>query len=89
MLIMRNKSISGSIIGGLPATQVIYHKFASIKSRLIQACIDFCHKHNIIPKTKLITDKDLDGVYEELRGKNDSVCRFYLNLIYYYEGVIK
>ena len=41
----------------------------------IQACIDFCHKHNIIPKTRLITNKDLDGVYEDLRGKNDSVLR--------------
>ena len=43
---------------------------------IIQDCIDFCHKHNIIPKTRLITNKDLDRVYDELRGKNDAVLRF-------------
>merc|ERR1711994_1225544 len=46
-LIMKSLAIAGSIIGGLPATQ---------------DCIDFCHKHKIVPKTNLITLTDLDKV---------------------------
>lgn len=64
-LMFSNLSLAGSAIGGVKETQ---------------ECIDFCHKHNIVPKTKLITAKDLDKVYEELRGKNDSVLRNVLDI---------
>jgi len=64
-LIMKSLAIAGSIIGGLPATQ---------------DCIDFCHKHRIVPKTNLITLTDLDKVYEDLKSKNDSVVRNVLDL---------
>ena len=59
-LLFQSLSISGSIIGGMPNTQRV---------------IDFCHEHNIVPKIKIITAKDLDKVYEELSKKNDSILR--------------
>ena len=60
-LMFKKISIAGSLIGGLPETQ---------------DCIDFCHKHNIIPKIKIVTSKDLDGVYENLSSKNDTLIRY-------------
>ena len=59
-LMMRKLSISGSLIGGIPETQ---------------DCIDFCHKHNIVPKIKTVTWGDLDQVYLDLSSKNDSIIR--------------
>jgi len=64
-LSFKNYGLAGSIIGGLPDTQRV---------------MDFCHKHNIVPKTKMITAKDLDRVYEELNTKNDSILRNVLDL---------
>jgi len=64
-LMMKKLSIAGCLIGGLPETQ---------------DCIDFCHKHNIIPKIKLITSKDLDGVYAALSEKNDAIIRNVLDI---------
>jgi len=58
-------SIAGSLIGGLPETQ---------------ECIDFCMKHNIIPKIKIVTSKDLGEVYKELASKNDSIIRNVLDI---------
>ena len=37
--------------------------------------IDFCHKHNIVPKMKLITANELDKTYGDLSNKNDSIVR--------------
>ena len=59
-LLARSLTVSGSIIGGVPNTQRV---------------IDFCHEHNIVPKIKLVTAKDLDKVYEELSQKNDTILR--------------
>ena len=59
-LLFKALSICGSIIGGMPNTQRV---------------IDFCHEHNIVPKIKLITAKELDNTYEELSKKNDSILR--------------
>jgi uncharacterized zinc-type alcohol dehydrogenase-like protein len=64
-LIYRKLVITGSIIGGLPETQ---------------ECIDFCHAHSIVPKTKLITADQLDSVYELLNTKNDSIVRNVLDI---------
>jgi len=64
-LMFRKLSIAGSLIGGLSETQ---------------DCIDFCHRKNIIPKIKLVTVKDLDGVYNNLRTKNDSLIRNVLDI---------
>ena len=46
-LMFSNLSLSGSFIGTIKETQ---------------DCMDFCHKHKIIPKTKLVTYKELDKV---------------------------
>ena len=59
-LMFKKISIAGSLIGGLPETQ---------------DCIDFCHKHNIVPKINIITSKELDSVYETLATKNDTIIR--------------
>ena len=59
-LLFKSLSICGSIIGGMPNTQKV---------------IDFCHEHNIVPKIKLITAKELDKTYDELSKKNDSIMR--------------
>jgi len=59
-LMMKKLSIAGSLVGGMPETQ---------------DCIDFCHKHNIVPKIKLVTSNELDGVFKLLHGKNDSIIR--------------
>ena len=60
LLQLKKISIAGSLVGGLPETQ---------------DCIDFCHKHSIIPKIKLVNSRDLDDVYKALSGKNDSITR--------------
>ena len=57
--------ITGSTIGGLADTQ---------------KCIDFCHKHKIVPKIKLVTAKDIDDVYASLSQKNDSIVRNVLDI---------
>jgi len=65
LLQLRKISIAGSLVGGLPETQ---------------DCIDFCHKHGIIPKIKLVNSGDLDDVYKALSGKNDSIIRNVLDI---------
>eukprot|EP00090_Calanus_glacialis_P010418 TRINITY_DN1879_c0_g1_i1.p1 TRINITY_DN1879_c0_g1~~TRINITY_DN1879_c0_g1_i1.p1 ORF type:complete len:373 (-),score=97.18 TRINITY_DN1879_c0_g1_i1:75-1193(-) len=64
-LMFRKLTIAGSLIGGLPETQ---------------ACIDFCSKHKIVPKIKMVTAKDLGTVYKELQTKNDSIVRNVLDI---------
>jgi len=64
-LMMRKLSISGSLIGGIPETQ---------------DCINFCHKHNIVPKIKTVKWNDLDQVYLDLSSKNDSIIRNVLDI---------
>merc|ERR1719153_1950158 len=64
-LMFRKLSVAGSLIGGLPETQ---------------ECIDFCHKHKIIPKIKIVQSKDLGDVYKELQAKNDSIIRNVLDI---------
>lgn len=64
-LMFRKLSVAGSLIGGLPETQ---------------ECIDFCHKHKIIPKIKIVKSKDLGDVYKELQAKNDSIIRNVLDI---------
>ena len=60
-LMFKKLSIAGSLIGGLPETQ---------------ECIDFCHKHDIIPKIKLVNCTELERVYQELTNKNDTIIRY-------------
>ena len=64
-LIMRKVVVTGSCIGGVPETQ---------------ECIDFCQKHKIVPKTKMITADELDTVYDKLNTKNDDILRNVLDI---------
>jgi len=64
-LMFRKLSIAGSLIGGIPETQ---------------ECIDFCAKHNIVPKIKVVKSTDLDDVYKQLASKNDSIIRNVLDI---------
>ena len=64
-LLMKRIKLTGSLIGGIPETQ---------------ECMDFCAKHKILPTTKLIKASELDGVYETLRGKNDQIIRYVLDV---------
>lgn len=64
-LMFKKLSVAGSLIGGLPETQ---------------DCIDFCHRHNIVPKIKVVTANDLGEVYKELASKNDSIIRNVLDI---------
>lgn len=53
---MGRVSVAGSMIGGI---------------KNAQACVDFCHKHNIFCETKLVTINDIDDVWTNLKTKND------------------
>merc|ERR1712106_200506 len=64
-LMFRKLTIAGSLIGGMPETQ---------------DCIDFCAKHQIIPKIKIVTAAELSGVYKDLQTKNDSIVRNVLDI---------
>jgi len=64
-LMFRKLTIAGSLIGGLPETQ---------------DCIDFCAKHKIVPKIKIVTAAELSGVYKDLQTKNDSIVRNVLDI---------
>jgi len=64
-LMYRKLKITGSVIGGMKETQ---------------QCIEFCHKHNIVPKTKLITAAGISDVYKVLGSKNDSIIRHVIDI---------
>lgn len=58
-LMFQRKTISGSLIGGIKATQEV---------------IDFCNKHDIYPDIELIKAKDINGSWKALQeGKGDGV----------------
>jgi len=66
LILMRKRlNVSGSVIGGIRETQ---------------DCIDFCALNNIVSATKLITWEKLDEVFEILKGKNDQVIRYVLDI---------
>ena len=64
-LMMRKLRVTGSTIGGMLETQ---------------ECIDFCHRHKIVPRTKLVTADSLLDIYKMLNSKNDSVVRNVLDI---------
>lgn len=64
-LMFARKSISGSIIGGMKATQ---------------ECVDFCHKHNIYPDCQTVTADKLDWVWEELDKSNAAGLRYVIDI---------
>lgn len=64
-LMYRKLNITGSVIGGMPETQ---------------ECIDFCHKHKIVPQIKIVKASDISDVYKVLVSKNDSIIRHVLDI---------
>ena len=64
-LMFNKQSIAGSLIGGMVETQ---------------ECIDFCAKHNIVPKINIVKANQLDAVYQQLLGKNDAIIRNVLDI---------
>ena len=64
-LMFARKTITGSLIGGIKATQEV---------------IDFCNKHDIYPDIKLIKAKELNDAWKALEeGKGDGV-RFVVDI---------
>lgn len=64
-LMRKRIQISGSMIGGIPETQ---------------DCMDFCAKHKIFSKIKLVKASELDHVFSILEQKNDQVVRYVLDI---------
>ena len=58
-------SVSGSIIGGVEATQ---------------ECVDFCAKHKVYPDCKVIEAKEIDWAWDELRKSNADGVRFVVDI---------
>jgi uncharacterized zinc-type alcohol dehydrogenase-like protein len=64
-LVFSRKSISGSCIGGINATQ---------------ECVDFCSKHNILPDTQLVEAKEIDWAWEQLLTTNKDGIRYCIDI---------
>lgn len=63
-LIGGNKTLTGSMIGGIPQTQEM---------------LDFCSQHNIVSDIELIDIKDVENAYERML-KNDVRYRFVIDM---------
>jgi uncharacterized zinc-type alcohol dehydrogenase-like protein len=64
-LIFGRKSVAGSLIGGIKATE---------------DCLEFCAKHNITPDIEVITAEKIDWVYNELSHSNKDGIRYVLDI---------
>ena len=64
-LIPKCKSIAGSCIGGIPATEEL---------------LEFCAKHNILPDTELVEAKDIDKCWDQLLHSNKDGVRFVIDI---------
>ena len=63
-LLFGRRSLSGSIIGGLPETQEM---------------LDFCGKHNIVSDVEIIPIQKINEAYERML-KNDVKYRFVIDM---------
>ncbi|MEO6113210.1 MAG: zinc-binding dehydrogenase, partial [Sphingomicrobium sp.] len=63
-LIMANRTLAGSLIGGLPETQEM---------------LDFCGKHGILPEVETIAIDEVNHAYERLE-KGDVRYRFVIDM---------
>jgi len=64
-LIFGRKSIAGSLIGGIKATE---------------ECLEFCAQHNITPDIELVTADKIDWVYNQLCHSNKDGIRYVLDI---------
>jgi len=63
-MVVRRKSVAGSLIGGIKETQEM---------------LDFCAEHSIHPEVELIDVKDVNGAFERVK-KSDVKYRFVMDL---------
>ena len=63
-LVMRNRAIAGSLIGGLPETQEM---------------LDFCGEHGILPETETIRADQINDAWERME-KGDVRYRFVIDM---------
>jgi uncharacterized zinc-type alcohol dehydrogenase-like protein len=61
----KRQAITGSIIGGIEATQEV---------------VDFCFKHNIYPDCQTIEAKDIDWAWDQLSGLNKDGIRYVIDI---------
>ena len=60
------KSIAGSLIGGIKATQEV---------------VDFCFKHGIYPECKVIESKDINEAWKDLNeNRNADAVRYVIDI---------
>jgi len=63
-LIMKRRSLAGSLIGGIPETQEM---------------LDYCAKHNIVSDVEVINIKDINEAYERML-QGDVRYRFVIDM---------
>ena len=63
-LVLRRKSVAGSLIGGIEETQEL---------------LDFCGEHNIVSDIELINMQDINEAYERML-KSDVKYRFVIDM---------
>ncbi|MNP37082.1 Aldehyde reductase YahK [compost metagenome] len=64
LLIRNNRSIAGSLIGGIQA---------------IQELLDFCAEHQVLPSCEMIDIKDINRAFDRLQN-NDVKYRFVIDM---------
>ncbi|MBN3755614.1 NAD(P)-dependent alcohol dehydrogenase [Paraburkholderia sp. Tr-20389] len=64
LLVLNNRSISGSLIGGLPATQEL---------------LDFCAEHNVLPTCEMVDVRDINSAFKRMQA-NDVKYRFVIDM---------
>jgi len=64
-LMVSRRSVAGSFIGGIKATQ---------------ECLDFCHKKGIKPNVEVISCDKINDAWDTLINKNNAVRRFVLDI---------
>lgn len=64
LLMINDRSIAGSLMGGLPATQEL---------------LDFCAEHQVLPECEMIAMQDINGAFERMQN-NDVKYRFVIDM---------
>lgn len=64
LLVVNNRSIAGSLIGGLPATQEL---------------LDFCAAHDVLPDCEIVDVRDINTAYRRMQA-NDVKYRFVIDM---------
>ncbi|MNH26071.1 Aldehyde reductase YahK [compost metagenome] len=64
LLMRNNRSIAGSIIGGIQATQEL---------------LDFCAEHQVLPSCEMIAIQDINVAFERMQA-NDVKYRFVIDM---------